>query len=74
VQGHLSGGHTRLPAGPASAHGEQRSDVQLLLACGGPWPEEEKEDERCPKEEHCLPAGCASYPRRTSPHHRHDSR
>ena len=32
VQSHLSGGEAGLSAGPASAHGEQGSDVELLLA------------------------------------------
>lgn len=50
VQRHLRGGHARLAAGPAPAHGEQSSDVQLLLSCGRPRPEEEKGDERQPDE------------------------
>lgn len=50
VQRHLRRGHARLAAGPAPAHGEQSSDVQLLLSCGRPWPEEEKRDERQPEE------------------------
>lgn len=50
VQRHLRRGHARLAAGPAPAHGEQGSDVQLLLSCGRPWPEEEKGDERHPEE------------------------
>lgn len=51
VQRHLRGGHARLAAGPAPAHGEQSSDVQLLLSCGRPGPEEEeKGDERQPED------------------------
>lgn len=50
VQRHLRRGHARLAAGPASAHGEQGADVQLLLSCGRPWPEEEQGDERQPQE------------------------
>lgn len=34
VQGELSAGQTGLTPGPAAAHGEERSDVQLLLPCG----------------------------------------
>lgn len=49
VQRHLRRGHARLAARPAPAHGEQSSDVQLLLSCGRPWPEEEKRDERQPE-------------------------
>lgn len=73
VQGHLSGGHARLTARPASAHGEQRSDVQLLLACRRPWPEEEKDYERCP-EERRVASGWAVCPRRTRAHYQHGSR
>lgn len=63
VQSHLSGGHARLTARPPSAHGEQSSNVQLLLSCGRPWTEEEKENEKCP-----------DYPRRTSANPQHGSR
>lgn len=50
VQGHLGRGQARLAPRPAPAHGEQGSDVQLLLPCGRRRPEEEKEGQRGPEE------------------------
>ena len=43
VQRHLRRGQARLAAGPAAAHGEQGADVELLLPCRRPRPEEEEE-------------------------------
>lgn len=46
LQGHLGGGQAGLAPGPAAGHGEERADVQPLLACAQRGREQEPARER----------------------------